>query len=397
MPLRVKITVQNLWRPWASAFAEAAAGRRSLGGGWSAHGCQGLKALASSVDTRAAPVGDGRLRRRAACAAVVLLTASAPLAQSPSRLDLIKARGSVGCGIEPKVPGFSEIDASGRHVGLDIDICRAIAVAVFGTPDRVTFIDVRTLPEFRRDARIDVVARRLTWELRREEPLGLLFGPITFYDGQSFLVPTRLGIADARALGKRPVCVAGGTVFEVHANEYLGAFTKVILESPHAYDEIAEALASGQCVAHTGDVSDLAAVRRLLPKPDDFTILPRAISQEPLAPLVRDDDVQWFNIVRWTVFALIRAEDLGVTSGNAERLRASPSSALEVRRLLGALEGNGQALGLSESWAFDVVRAVGNYAEIYDRNLGAGSPVKIDRGLNRLWKDGGILYAPPLR
>lgn len=319
------------------------------------------------------------------------------LAQAPSRLDAVRARGHVGCGIEPGVPGFSEVDDKGRHTGFDVDICRAIAAAVFGRPDQVEFVQTRTLPEFRREARLDIVARRLTWELRREEPLGLLFGPITFFDGQSFLVPTRLGLSDGRALGDRPICVAGGTVFEIHANEYLGPFTKVVVESPHAYDDIARRLTTGQCDAHTGDLSDLAAIRSRLPRPDDFAILAGTISQEPLAPLVRDDDVQWFNIVRWTIFALIRAEDLGVTSANAERLRASAQASLEVKRLLGAIEGNGRALGLSESWALDVVRGVGNYAEIYDRNLGGASRIKLERGLNRLWKDGGVLYAPPLR
>jgi general L-amino acid transport system substrate-binding protein len=259
-------------------------------------------------------------------AAHVALVCCARAAQGPtSRLETIRARGSVGCGIEPGVPGFSDVAASGRHHGFDIDICRALAAAVFGTPDKITFVPVRTLPEFRADPRVDVAIRRLTWELRREEPLGLLFGPITFHDGQSFLVPKRLGISSGRALGSSPICVAGGTVFEVHANEFLGTHTKVVLESAHAYSDIARALSTGQCVAHTGDVSDLAAVRSLLPAPDDFTILPDYISQEPLAPLVRDDDIQWFHIVRWTVFALINAEALGVTSANAEQLRAPTS------------------------------------------------------------------------
>lgn len=335
----------------------------------------------------------GRLALALALACSVVLQAQDP----PSRLEQIRARGTVGCGIEPGVPGFSDVDASGRHHGLDIDLCRAIAAAVLGSPDRATFTQVRTLPEFRRAPAVDVVVRRLTWELKREEPLGLLFGPVTFYDGQSFLVPARLGLTSARALRSRRICVAGGTVFEVHANEWLGgAYEKVVFDSPHAYEAIAAALASGQCDAHTGDVSDLAVIRSLLPSPEAYRILPDLISEEPLAPLVRDDDIQWFNIVRWTVFALINAEALGVTSATVDAMRRAEAP-LEVKRLLGVIEGNGRALGLAESWAADAIRAVGNYGEIYERNLGSLSRIRLDRGRNRLWKDGGLLYAPPTR
>ncbi|MCC7007707.1 MAG: transporter substrate-binding domain-containing protein [Acidobacteria bacterium] len=315
---------------------------------------------------------------------------------SPPRLEQIRARGTLGCGIEPRVPGFSSVDAAGRHHGFDIDVCRAIAAAVLGDAGKVTFVDVRTVADFRANPLVDVVARRLTWELRRERPLGLLFGPITFHDGQSFLLATRLGVRDRQGLLPLTICVAGGTVFEIQANEYLGTFRKVIVESPHAYAEIAEALAAGRCQAYTGDVSDLAAIRRLLPARNDFTILPDVISKEPLAPLVRDDDMQWFTIVRWTVFALISAEELGISSANVDRLRAE-AGALEVRRLLGSVPGNGAALGLSEDWAANAIEAVGNYGEIYERNLGRGSDIGLDRGPNRLWKDGGLMYAPPLR
>jgi general L-amino acid transport system substrate-binding protein len=332
----------------------------------------------------------------AALLLAVVMSAGLAWSQPTARLDQVRARGNVGCGVEPRVPGFSEADAAGRYSGFDVDICRAVAAAVFGAADRVSFIQVGTVDEFRRNPRIDVVSRMLTWEVRRERPLGLLFGPITFYDGQSFLVPRALGITTPKAAGALTICVAGGTVFEVYANEFLGAYRKVVLESAHAYREIADALMSGQCQAHTGDVSDLAAVRSLLRSPQAYDILPDYISKEPLAPLVRDDDAQWFNIVRWTVFALISAEELGVTSANVDRLR-STASPLEVQRLLGVVPGNGAALGLPEDWARNVIKAVGNYGEMYERNLGAGSRIKLDRGLNRLWKDGGLMYAPPLR
>lgn len=313
-----------------------------------------------------------------------------------SRLDSVQARGTLGCGIEPSVPGFSEVDAQGRHHGLDIDICRAIAAAVLGSPDKVSFVQVKTVAEFRANDLIDVVARRLTWELRREEPLGLLFGPVTFFDGQSVLLSRRLGLTSTRQLTGLPVCVAGGTVFEVHANESLSTSPKVVVESPHAHADIARDLTSGHCPAYTGDVSDLGAIRALLPRPGDFVILPDVFSREPLAPLVRDDDAQWFNIVRWTIFALIDAEALGVTAGNADAMRAT-STSLDVRRLLGTVTGNGAALGLPEDWALTVVKSVGNYGEIFDRHLGPSSPIGLDRGPNRLWTDGGLMYAPPLR
>lgn len=331
--------------------------------------------------------------------AVLLLVLSLPiepLAQQRSRFDRIKARGTVGCGIEPSVPGFSDVDGAGRYHGLDIDICRAIAAAVLGTADKVSFVPVRTVAEFRTNPLVDVVARRLTWELSREHPLGLLFGPITFYDGQSFLVPSRSGVTNLRALSTMDVCVAGGTVFEVNANEFFGTYRKVIVESPHAYRDIADALSSGHCQAYTGDVSDLGVIRSLLTTPTDFTILADRISQEPLAPLVRDDDPQWFDIVRWTVFALIEAEQLGVTSANADEMLVH-SQKLDVKRLLGAVGGNGAALGLAERWALDAIKGVGNYGEIFDRNLGRGSRIGLDRGLNRLARDGGLMYAPPLR
>jgi general L-amino acid transport system substrate-binding protein len=242
------------------------------------------------------------------------------------------------------------------------------------------------------------VSRRLTWELSREAPLGLLFGPITFYDGQGFLVAKRLGVTQLRQLAGMGVCVAGGTHFEFNVGTYFASrklsLKKQVLETGK-FDEIADALRTGRCRAYTADVSDLGAIRRTLPRPGDFDILAEQISREPLAPLVRQADPHFFTVLRWTIFALINAEELGVTSKNVDAMRASAN--VNVQRLLGVVPGNGKALGLRESWAYDAIKALGNYGEIFERNVGRDSPIKLNRGLNRLSTAGGLMYAPPLR
>jgi general L-amino acid transport system substrate-binding protein len=336
--------------------------------------------------------------------AVVGLTAmfllgAALQSQTPSpRLEAIGRRGALTCGVEPAVPGFVEVDAQGIYRGLDVDVCRAVATAILGTPDRTRFVRVTHVSELAKNLDIDMVSRRLTWELRRELPLGLLFGPVTFYDGQGFLVPRSAGVRSSADLAGRPICVASGPIFELNLETYFSersiALKKVLIDSPHAYDEIASALTSGECLAYSGDVSDLGAIRLRLPA-NAYDISSELISKEPLAPLARDDDMRLFNILRWTVAALIRAEELGIRSTNVEAMRASNNP--EVRRLLGEIPGNGKALGLRESWAADVIRLVGNYGEIFEKHVGRGSPIGLDRGLNRLWTDGGLMYAPPLR
>ena len=327
----------------------------------------------------------------------LILSLVGTTAFAASRLEQIRRRGFLTCGVEPAVAGFAEVDAQGRYRGLDIDICRALAAAIFGTPDKVKYVQVSTVTEFLRTDAIDVVSRRLTWELRREG-LAVLFGPITFYDGQGFLVSKTLNASDPRKLGGVEICVAGGTNFEFNTGVYFREhgleLKKIVLESSNA-DEIAAALASGRCRAYTADVSELGAIRSKLPRPADFEILPEQISREPLAPLVRRDDAQLFTALRWTIFALVNAEELGVTSKNVEGMRKSES--VEIQRLLGVVPGNGKALGLSETWAYDAIKAVGNYGEIFEKNVGRDSAIKLERGLNRLSTAGGLMYAPPLR
>jgi general L-amino acid transport system substrate-binding protein len=331
--------------------------------------------------------------------ALVILSLTATGAHAGPRLDQIRQRGFLTCGVEPAVAGFAEVDAQGHYRGLDIDVCRALAAAIFGTPEKTRFILASSVAEFLKSDEIDVISRRITWELRREAGLPLLFGPITFYDGQGFLVAKSLNAQSPRQLANVPLCVAGGTNFEFTAGSFFQRaklpLKKVILESASHFELIAKALAAGRCRAYTADVSELGAIRARLPRPSEFTILSEQISREPLAPLVRQDDPQLFVILRWTIFALINAEELGVTSRNLDAMRKSDD--VDVQRLLGIVPGNGKALGLSESWAYDAIKAVGNYGEMFENNVGRGSSIKLDRGLNRLAKDGGLMYAPPLR
>lgn len=331
--------------------------------------------------------------------AVLTLSLTATVAFAGPRLDLIRQRGYLTCGVEPAVAGFAEVDAQGRYRGFDVDICRAVAAAILGSGEKTRFIQVSNVADFLKNDQIDIVSRRLTWELRREGPLPILFGPITFYDGQGFLVARSVKAKSSQQLSGVPLCVAGGTNFEFtvgsHFQQRKLALQKTVLESAADFQAVATALSSGRCRAYTADVSELGAIRTRLPRPTDFEILGEQISREPLAPLVRQDDPQLFVILRWTIFALINAEELGVTSRNLETMRQSDN--VDVQRLLGVIPGNGKALGLSESWAHDAIKAVGNYGEIFEKNIGRGSSIKLDRGLNRLAADGGLMYAPPLR
>jgi general L-amino acid transport system substrate-binding protein len=315
-------------------------------------------------------------------------------APSPDRLDQIRRRGHLTCGVAPEVAGFASVDERGRYRGLDVDICRAMAAALFGDPDRVAYRQASSVHEFLRSDDIDLVSRRLTWELRREGSLRLLFGPIMFYDGQGFLVAHRLGVRDPAALAGTRICVLADSAAATALSRYFHAGSTARTVALSAGD-VEASLAAGRCDAYTADVSELGALRSRLPAPVDFDILPQMITQEPLAQLVRQGDDRFFELLRWTVFALIGAEELGINSTNVDQLLASGDP--DVQRFLGVIPGNGAALGLRERWAFDIIKGVGNYAEIFERNVGHESPIGLDRGLNALWTAGGLLYAPPLR
>jgi general L-amino acid transport system substrate-binding protein len=312
-----------------------------------------------------------------------------------SRLSMIRARGHLVCGVETGVAGFATVDARSHYSGLDIDICRAVAAAIFGSDQNLRFVEAATLEQFITSDNIDLVSRRLTWSLRREG-LGLLFGPVMFYDGQGFLVPRQGSIQNVRQLSNQPICVLPGDENEFNLTTYFKlhnlVLKKVLLRS---LDQAGTELSARHCAAFSADVSELGSVRSRMPDGKQFEILPERISKEPLAQVVRQGDDQFFNVLRWTVLAMISAEELGVTSVNLDTMTKSADP--DIKRLLGVIPGNGQALGIDEKWAYSVIRTVGNYGEAFERNVGPRSAIGLDRGLNRLWTSGGLLYAPSVR
>ncbi|HUK32433.1 MAG TPA: transporter substrate-binding domain-containing protein [Vicinamibacterales bacterium] len=327
--------------------------------------------------------------------AAAALSLSCSSGAATSRLARIRQRGVLVCGIFPGIAGFAEMDLAGHYRGFDVDMCRAVAAATVGSADRIRYERIASLDLFLGSNDIDIVSRRLTWSLRREG-MHVLFGPVTFYDGQGFLVARRVEGDDPTALAGIPLCVAEGSEHDVTVTAYFRrhqiALQKVLVaDGPAA----GRALADGRCQAFSGDVSELASVRSLLATPRDFRILRDRISREPLAQLVRAEDIDLFNVLRWTVFAMIAAEEHGVSSTNVATMAASDDP--EIQRLLGGNPGNGQALGLDEAWARNVIAQVGNYGEVFERNLGVSTPLGMERGLNALWTQGGLMFAPPLR
>ena len=339
------------------------------------------------------PVNDRR-RLLMSLAALMAAGCAACASQAP-QLASIQSRGYLLCGVEAGVAGFAEVDATGRYAGLDVDVCRAVAAAIFRQSDRVQFIEASSADDLLHRKSADIVSRRLTWSLTREG-LGLLFGPVIFYDGQGFMVAKRLHVNSVRQLGGIEICVQAGTPFESQLTAYFSAsgleLRKILIVSA---DDPARALASGRCLAYTADVSALGALRSDLPNRDDFDILTDQVSKEPLAPVVRHGDDQWDDIVRWVVYALIDAEEKGITSKNVDdKLKSDDPN---VKRMLGVTPGMGKALGLDEKWAYNEIKLVGNYGEIFDRNLGKDTELKFERGLNDLWTHGGLMYAMPIR
>lgn len=319
------------------------------------------------------------------------LLAASPAGAEPGRLERIRERGHLVCGIKAGIPGFAVIDAQGRHAGFEIELCRALAAAIFGDGQRVEFATAERVEAFLAEDRIDVVMRRLTWELTREAGRPMLFGPVMFYDGQGFLA--RPGFETIASLADQPVCIPHQFAFLPTIDREFrvrGLKLKRVV-APTLGEAEADFLA-GKCVALTADVSELVGARAKAP---GTHLLREQISKEPLAPMLRDGDAAFFKLVRWTMLALVEAEELGLTHANVAGQAAARDD--RVRRLLGITPGNGRALGLPEDWAQRMIGAVGNYAEIYDRTLGLTSGYALDRGLNRLWTEGGLLYAPPLR
>ena len=311
------------------------------------------------------------------------------------RLSRIRERGLLVCGVFPGIAGFAQVDRNGHYAGFDIDLCRAVAAAIVGSADRIRYEPVATLDVLQRSSDIDLVSRRLTWSLRREG-MGVLFGPVTFYDGQAFLVAGRLRVDGVTGLAGVPICVVNNSEHEVSLIAYFQRH-RLTLDRVAVADSAAagRALVEGRCDAFSADASELFSVRSTMADPSAFRILPDRITSEPLAQLVHREDVDLFNVLRWTVFAMITAEELGLTSANLDEMANSENP--EVGRLLGTVPGNGAALGLDDAWARRVIAQVGNYGEVFERNLGASTPIGMARGPNALWSKGGLLFAPPLK
>jgi general L-amino acid transport system substrate-binding protein len=320
------------------------------------------------------------------------------IAKEPT-LAVVKARGAVNCGVSTGVAGFSAPDASGTWRGLDVDLCRSLASAIFGDATKVTFVPVSAEQRFvaLQSGEVDLLARNSVWTLSRDSQLGLDFPAVTFYDGQAVMVRRDSGIDTLAELAGATVCVQARTITEYQIGAYsiahgLGLQAVAFSDAQQvvsAYDE-------GRCVAYSADSSALAGERMILSDPTAHVILPGLISKEPVAPVVRQGDNQWADIVRWAHFARLVAEEEGIESGNVDSVRSS-STDLEVRRLLGVDDNLGQGLGLPRDWAFNVIKQVGNYAESFERNVGQSTPLGMARGANALWSKGGLQFAPPVR
>lgn len=333
---------------------------------------------------------------------LVALSAFVPVlgftSANAATLDDVKVRGRLSCGVHTGLLGYAAPDSTGRWAGFDVDYCRALAAAIFGDPDAVTFTPLSASERFTalQSSAVDLLARITTWTMSRDTTLGLNFAGTNYYDGQGFLVRRADGLATAADLNGGSICVQTGTTTELNLADFFAArgmtFNPVVFER---IDEATAAYASGRCDAYTADASGLHGTRLTLADPSAHMVLPDVISKEPLSLAVRQGDDQWLDVVKWLHFALLTAEELGVTSENVDQMLSSEN--VNIRRLLGTEGTFGETIGLSNDWAYQAIKLVGNYGEIFDRNLGAGSNIGIDRGLNALWVDGGLQYAPPIR
>jgi general L-amino acid transport system substrate-binding protein len=314
-------------------------------------------------------------------------------------LDAIKARGQVVCGVNTGLAGFSQADSNGNWSGLDVDVCKAIAAATLGDANKVKWVPLNAQQRFAalQSGEIDILSRNTTWTLTRDASLGMHFAGVTYYDGQGFMVTTKSKINDARQLKGQTVCVQSGTTTEKNLTDFSKANGLNI--KPVVFEKVEAATGayfSGRCVAYTTDASGLASVRNKEAKnPDEHSILPQLISKEPLGPSVRRGDDEWFAIAKWVIYGLLEAEEYGVTQANVDSLKTSTDPV--VQRILGTSEDTGKLLGLDKDWMARAIKSVGNYGEIFERNVGPKSALKLPRGANNLWNKGGLMYAPPVR
>jgi general L-amino acid transport system substrate-binding protein len=335
----------------------------------------------------------------AAGIAAATLLGAAGTAQAGKDLDAIKARGQLICGVNTGVAGFGLQDSQGKWVGLDVDVCRAVAAAIFGDSEKVKYVPTTAQQRFTalQSGEVDLLARNTTITLTRDTALGLDFTAVNYYDGQGFMVNKKLGVKSAKELNGATVCVQPGTTTELNLADYFRSnrmtFKPVVIEK---VEEVRAAFFSGRCDVYTTDASGLYSTRAAnAPNPDDYIVLPEIISKEPLAPAVRHGDNQFADIVRWSQYAMLEAEEYGISSKTVDEMLKSENPS--IKRILGVTPGMGKALGIDEAWVVNIIKQVGNYGESFERNVGMGSPLKIDRGLNNLWTKGGIQYAPPIR
>jgi len=335
--------------------------------------------------------------------AATLLALAAPFiathAHAGKTLAAIKQRGEIVCGVNTGLAGFSAADSQGNWNGLDVDICKAFAAAVLGDPKKVKWVPLNAQQRFTalQSGEVDVLSRNTTFTLTRDASLGLNMTAVTYYDGQGFIVPKKSKITSAKQLKNAEICVQSGTTTEKNLTDYFKSINvkikPVVFEG---FEASVKAFFSGRCQAYTTDASGLASIRnKEAQNPDDYVILPELISKEPLGPMVRRGDDEWFAIVKWVIYALLEAEEYGITQANADQMKASQDP--PVQRILGTSEDTGKLLGLDKEWAYRAVKSGGNYGEIFERNVGPQSPLKLPRGVNNQWNKGGLMYAPPIR
>jgi general L-amino acid transport system substrate-binding protein len=334
----------------------------------------------------------------AGIAALGLLAAQE--ARAGATLDNVKSKGFVQCGVNVSgLPGFAEVDANNNWSGLDVDLCRAVAAALFGDATKVKYTPLNAKERFTalQSGEIDVLSRNTTWTSSRDSALGLDFPVVNYYDGQGFMAKKSLGVDSALKLDGAAVCVQTGTTTELNLADYFRGnnmkYTPVVFENN---DEVNKAYEAGRCDVLTTDQSGLYATRVKLANPDDHIVLPEVISKEPLGPSVRHGDNEWADVVRWSFFAMLQAEEFGISSANVEQVKTESKNP-DVQRFLGVIEEKGKELGLPNDFAVQIITQVGNYGDSFDRNVGPKTPLKIERGLNALWKNGGLMYNPPFR
>ena len=331
-------------------------------------------------------------------AAVALAGATGAAFAQAKTLDAVKARGTLNCGSNPGLAGFAQPDDKGAWTGLDFEACKAIAAAVLGDGSKLSMKPLSAKERFTalQSGEVDVLVRNTTWTISRDSSLGLSFTGVNYFDGQGFMVKKSLGVKSAKELNGASVCVQTGTTTELNLADFFRAnkitYKPVVFEKG---DETIAAYDAGRCDAFTTDASGLYSERLKLKAPDEHVVLPEIISKEPLGPSVRQGDSQWFTIVKWVHYAMLNAEELGVTQANVDEMLNSPNP--EIKRLLGKEGDFGKGIGLDNDWVVKIIKAVGNYGESFERNVGSGSRLKIDRGLNKLWNAGGLQYAPPVR